>query len=135
MARTMTAQQIPSLGLLFEQTASTTRDEPSPAGGVQVLTPPAIVRTISPMAAGFVLAFLASHNIQVSAQYQEYLVGGLTVLLGGAYYVVASALQSRWHFAGLLLGSTAKPTYTEGRHRKTSIGSTTATSNSPDDRQ
>lgn len=92
---------------------------------------PAVVRTIAPMLAGFVLAFLASHNIHVSAEYQEYLVAGLTVGLGGAYYVVASVLQSRWPLAGILLGSTAKPTY-EGRHRKASISPAPATSDTPE---
>lgn len=96
-----------------------------------MLTPPAIIRTIVPSIVGFILAFLAGHNIHVSADVANYLTGGLTVVLGGAYYVVASALQSRWPLAGLLLGSTAKPTYT-GRHRKASTPDpTTATSDLP----
>lgn len=98
---------------------------------------PALVRTIVPSIVGFVLAFLASHNIHVSAEVQEYLTGGLTVVLGTAYYVVASLLQSRWPLAGLLLGSTARPTYT-GRHRKTSaledLTSANVGSPTPEDR-
>ncbi|MFI0967089.1 hypothetical protein ACH4S8_37745 [Streptomyces sp. NPDC021080] len=94
---------------------------------------PAIVRTISPMIAGVVLAFLAKHNIHVSAEYQGYLDGALPVVLGGAYYLVAAALQSRWPLAGALLGSTARPTY-EGRHRKGQPGPATATSDiTPED--
>lgn len=119
--------------LLSGHTFSATRTEESPAGGVQVLTPPAIVRTIVPSIVGFVLAFLASHNIHVGADVQEYLTGGLTVALGGAYYVVASVLQSRWPLAGLLLGSTARPTYA-GRHRKPSTDPATATPETPEDR-
>jgi hypothetical protein len=91
---------------------------------------------IVPSIVGFVLAALASQNIHVSVEMQEYLTGGLTVLLGTAYYVVISLLQSRWPLAGLLLGSTARPTYT-GRHRKPSASPdpTTATSDTtPEDR-
>ncbi|MFD8648638.1 hypothetical protein [Streptomyces mirabilis] len=93
---------------------------------------PAIVRTIVPSIVGFVLAFLASHGIHVSPDYQEYLVAGLTVALGGVYYVAVSALQTRWPFAGVLLGSTARPIY-EGRHRKAITGPATATSDTPED--
>lgn len=91
---------------------------------------PALVRTIVPMIVGFVLAFLASHNIHASAEFAQNLTGLLTVILGAAYYAVAHLLQSRWPLAGLLLGSTARPTYT-GRHRKTSaLDPATATSDS-----
>lgn len=95
----------------------------------------ALVRTITPMIVGFILAFLASHNIHASAEFTQNLTGLLTVVLGGAYYVVAHMLQSRWPLAGLLLGSTARPTYT-GRHRKTSTPDpATATSDpTPEDR-
>ncbi|MEU9405588.1 hypothetical protein AB0E08_07775 [Streptomyces sp. NPDC048281] len=96
---------------------------------------PAIVRTVVPATVGVILAFFASHNISVSTQWQDWLTAGLTMGLTGLYYVLASLLQSRWPLAGLLLGSTARPTYT-GRHRKTSaIDPTTATSDlSPDNR-
>jgi hypothetical protein len=135
MAMTMTAGQIPLSRALSEHASTTARGEIPPTRGDQVLTPTAVIRTIVPSIVGFLLAFLASHNIHVSADVQEYLTGLLTVALGGAYYVVASALQSRWPLAGLLLGSTARPTYT-GRHRKPSaIDPTTATSDStPEDR-
>jgi xanthosine utilization system XapX-like protein len=87
------------------------------------------------MVVGFVLAFLTSHNVHASAEFEQNLTGLLTVILGGAYYVVAHLLQSRWPLAGLLLGSTARPTYT-GRHRKASaIDPATATSDiAPEDR-
>jgi hypothetical protein len=96
---------------------------------------PALVRTVVPAIVGTALAFLASHNIHVSAEWQDYLTAGLTMGLTGLYYVFASLLQSRWPLAGLLLGSTARPTYT-GRHRKTSTPDpATATSDpTPEDR-
>lgn len=130
-----TAAQIPSAQILSGGTTAWARGEESPAQGVQVLTPPAVIRTIVPSVVGFVLAFLASHNIHVGTDVQEYLTAGLTVALGGLYYIVAAALQSRWPLAGLLLGSTARPTYT-GRHRKPSaLDPATATPDTtPDDR-
>lgn len=96
---------------------------------------PGLVRTVVPTIVGAVLSFLATHDIQVDSTTENALSIALTGVLGGAYWLVADALQSRWPLAGLLLGSTARPTYT-GRHRKTSADPTTATSDtSPDDRQ
>jgi hypothetical protein len=97
-----------------------------------VLTSPAVVRTVVPAIVGTILAFFASHNIHVSTQWEDWLTAGLSMGLTGLYYVLASLLQSRWPLAGLLLGSTARPTYT-GRHRKTSaeLDPTTATSDLP----
>lgn len=135
MGTAVTASRIPFSWVLSGHTCLTARGEKSPARGDTVLTPPAIIRTVVPSIVGFILAFLASHNIHVGADVQEYLTGLLTVALGGVYYIAASALQSRWPLAGLLLGSTAKPTYT-GRHRRTSSPDpTTATSDlTPEDR-
>jgi hypothetical protein len=131
MGTAATAAQILASDTLSGTACGPARDEASPARGVQVLTSPAVVRTIVPSIVGLVLAFLASHNIHVSTEVQGDLTGLLTVVIGGAYYVAASLLQSRWPLAGLLLGSTARPTYT-GRHRKPSaIDPTTATSDSP----
>lgn len=96
-------------------------------------TSPAVVRTVVPAIVGAILAFFASHNISVSTEWQGWLTAGLTTVLTGLYYVLASQLQSRWPLAGLLLGSTARPTYT-GRHRKASaLDPATATSDSPPD--
>jgi hypothetical protein len=135
MGAAPTTAPIPFSWILSGRTCTSARGEESPARGDKVLTPPAIIRTIVPSIVGFILAFLASHNIHVSAEVETYLTGLLTVGLGGVYYVVASALQSRWPLAGLLLGSTARPTYT-GRHRLTSATDpTTATSDpTPEDR-
>ncbi|MGA5598392.1 hypothetical protein ACPCSE_29580 [Streptomyces cellulosae] len=96
---------------------------------------PGLVRTVVPTIVGYVLSFAAMHNITVSVEYVELLSLVLTGVLSGAYWWAVTALQSRWSFAGWLLGSTARPTY-QGRHRKTSEDPATATSDaSPDDRQ
>lgn len=95
---------------------------------------PGLVRTVVPTIVGATGAFLATHNIQLDSATENALSIALTGILGGAYWLGVDALQSRWPLVGLLLGSTAKPTYT-GRHRKTSTDPTTATSDSPDDRQ
>jgi hypothetical protein len=92
---------------------------------------PALPRTVVPAVVGYILATLASHGVQVDGTAENLLTAGLTGILGGAYYITVTAVQSRWPLAGVLLGSTAVPTY-EGRHRKKAIpGPTTATSDSP----
>jgi len=122
--------------LLSADTALAARDEKtlSPARGVTMATP-GLVRTVVPAIVGAALSFAATHNITVPAEWESEISFALTGLLTGVYWLVADALQSRWPLAGLLLGSTAKPTYT-GRHRKTSADPATATSDTPpDDRQ
>ncbi|MFE6000284.1 hypothetical protein ACFQ6C_26045 [Streptomyces sp. NPDC056454] len=96
---------------------------------------PAAARTIAPIAVGAVLTFLATRwGIAVDEGTQEYLVLGLSGVLSAAYYVVVLALESRWPRLGILLGSTARPTY-EGKHRKASFRPATATPGSPEDHQ
>lgn len=93
---------------------------------------PAVVRTIVPVIVGAVLSFFATRGVTVDSTFREALVYVLTAAITGVYYVVLLKLESRWPLAGLLLGSTARPTY-EGRHRKASISPTTAKSDSPGD--
>jgi hypothetical protein len=112
--------------------AGAARDEKSPAQGAHVPTP-ALVRTVVPTLVGAVLSFFATHGIDVSPLAEDALSVGATAVLGGAYYYVASALESHWPVAGLLLGSTARPTYA-AKHRKASIDPASATPDSPDDR-
>ncbi|MGW1436852.1 hypothetical protein ACWD7M_16575 [Streptomyces griseus] len=96
---------------------------------------PAAVRTVAPIVVGAVLTFLATRwGIVVSADTQEYLVLGLSGVLAAAYYVVLLALESRWPQLGILLGSTARPTY-EGKHRRVGSHPAAATPVSPDDHQ
>jgi hypothetical protein len=128
---TRTAQQPPVPSILSCTFSGAARDEKSPARGAHVPTP-ALVRTAVPMLVGSVLSFLATHGIDASA-HTEALSVVFTTVLGGAYYFVASALESRWSVAGLLLGSTARPTYA-AKHRKTSIDPASATPDSPEAR-
>ncbi|MFH8483076.1 hypothetical protein [Streptomyces sp. NPDC018055] len=96
---------------------------------------PAAVRTIAPIAVGAVLTFLATRwGITVNEDTQEYLILGLSGVLAAAYYVVLLALESRWPRLGILLGSTARPTY-EGKHRRASSRPAAATPGSPEDHQ
>lgn len=93
---------------------------------------PAVVRTIVPVIVGAILSFLATRGITVDSNFNEALIFVLTAVITGVYYVVLLKLESRWPIAGVLLGSTARPTY-EGRHRKASISPATATSDTPED--
>lgn len=91
---------------------------------------PAAVRTITPVIAGGIISFFATRGIEVDGAAREYLVFGLTIVITVAYYLIPLALESRWPVIGLLLGSTARPTYS-GRHRKQASPSpATATSDS-----
>ncbi|MFE0490230.1 hypothetical protein [Streptomyces griseoaurantiacus] len=125
-----------SPALLFRAGARAARgDSPLRPLGVTVSSPtPGLVRTIVPAIVGSALSFLAAHHVSVPSDWETPLELGLTGLLGGAYWYAADLLQSRWPAAGLLLGSTARPTYT-GRHRKTSVRPTTATSDLPPEDQ
>lgn len=99
-----------------------------------MLQAPALIRTYVPIVVGALISFLATYNVNVDSTVQAGLVLGLTGLLQAAYYAVVSLLETRWPLAGLLLGSTARPSY-EGRHRKAADpGSAAATSSSPEDR-
>lgn len=136
MAMTAPVAAPPQSLILSVRMTPESRGEKStpPAQGV-IMTAPGLVRTVVPTTVGALLSFLATHGIQVDSTTENALAVGLTGVLGGAYWLVANALQSRWPLAGLLLGSTARPTYT-GRHRKTSADPATATSDtSPEDRQ
>lgn len=91
---------------------------------------PAVVRTVVPVAVGGVVSTLATMNITLDEQMTNLLSAGLTGLFAVVYYVVIHALESRWPSLSLLLGSTARPTYT-GRHRK-GTDPATATPDAPD---
>lgn len=98
--------------------------------GVPVVEIPAVVRTAVPVAVGGVVSALATMNIRLDEAMTNLLSAGLTGLFAVLYYVVAHALESRWPSLSLLLGSTARPTYT-GRHRKGSRPAT-ATPDAPE---
>lgn len=93
---------------------------------------PALVRTAAPIVVAAIVNFLARYNIEVDGTTQEALLYGVSGLVALVYYAVVSKLQDRWPIAGILLGSTARPTY-EGRHRKAITSPATATSDSPED--
>jgi hypothetical protein len=97
---------------------------------------PGVIRTVVPMMVGAFVSFLAMYGIEVSTTTAQALTLGLSGLLGAVYYAVATALESRWPIAGLLLGTTVRPTY-QGRHRReAAVPSTaTATPGSPDYRE
>lgn len=91
---------------------------------------PALVRTAVPMAVGAIASALTTWNIALSDEAEHLLGAGLTGLFGLVYYVALYLLESRWPMVGLLLGSTARPSYT-GRHRK-GLPPATATPGAPD---
>lgn len=95
---------------------------------------PALVRTIVPIAVGVVLSWLATYNVEVSGGTEVLMVQGLTGLLTAIYYTAAYALQSRWPIAGLLLGSTARPSYSS-RRSQASSDPATATPDAPENGQ
>jgi hypothetical protein len=99
-----------------------------------MLQTPAYIRSFALIVVGALINFLTTYNVHLDSGTEQALALGLTGLLTGVYYFAVTLLESRWPLVGLLLGSTARPSYT-GRHRKSvGSGSATATSSSPEDR-
>lgn len=69
------------------------------------------VRTWVPIVVGSFAAWLLSLGVELSAEEQGGLVIGLTGLIVGLYYSLASWLSKKWPWTGFLLGSTRQPTY------------------------
>lgn len=69
------------------------------------------VRTWVPIIVGSFASWLLTLGVEMSAEAQGGLVVGLTGLIVGVYYTVASWLAKKWPWAGFLLGSTRQPTY------------------------
>lgn len=73
-----------------------------------------IIRTITPLIVGSIMAFLISSGIPATEELEMALEGFLTVGATTLYYVVARLLETKlgakW---GWLLGAPTAPTYTE----------------------
>ncbi|WP_454044418.1 hypothetical protein [Cellulosimicrobium sp. Marseille-Q8652] len=74
-----------------------------------------LVRTVVPIAVGFVISWLSLRGIPVEESAQNSLISGLTALITAAYYAAVRALELRWPWFGYLLGTRAEPTY-ERKH-------------------
>lgn len=71
-----------------------------------------LVRTWTPMLAGFVFAWLANLGLDLGPGG----VGVLTAALGGTYYLLARLVERRWpSLTWLLLSSQQPRSYTEGK--------------------
>lgn len=70
-----------------------------------------LIRTITPVIVGLVLAGLAKVNLGISESATTALALSLDAFFIGGYYAAARWLETRWPPLGLLLGSTAQPTY------------------------
>lgn len=70
---------------------------------------PSIVRTLVPIAVGYLASFLLRYGIGVD----EAALAGLTEFLGGlfaaVYYVLIRAVEQRWPKIGVLLGWASTP--------------------------
>ena len=80
----------------------------------------AIIRTLSPMLAGWVLAAIVwaftPLGVAVPGEFRGWLEATIPVVLGALYYVVARWLEARWPKVPWL-GSTRQPLYTEPARR------------------
>lgn len=75
----------------------------------------ALIRTWTPTAAGAALAWLLTIGIELDPDVQAGLIAGLTAVMIAAYYALARALEARWPWLGVLLGSARQPTYAPTR--------------------
>lgn len=71
-----------------------------------------LVRTVVPLAVGWLAAWLAAHGVAVSADAAASLEAGIVVSAAFAYYAGVRALESKWPWVGVLLGVASAPVYT-----------------------
>lgn len=71
-----------------------------------------IIRTVTPIVVGAIIAFFASKGIKLDAQASDSLAVFLQALFTGLYYICVRLLEARFPKAGLLLGSRKTPEYT-----------------------
>ncbi|HLR95689.1 MAG TPA: hypothetical protein VK053_14280 [Jiangellaceae bacterium] len=84
------------------------RQEPPVSNGVLSL-----IRTYVPIVVGALASWLLTLGVEVDAEAQAGLVVAMTGVLQAIYYAAARWAETRWPWLGVLLGSRAKPTYTE----------------------
>lgn len=72
-----------------------------------------LVRTYVPIFVGSFVAYLATKGIELDAQTSASLVVFLTGTIIAVYYGVVRLVEKRFPQAGILLGSTKTPEYTE----------------------
>lgn len=86
-----------------------------------------IVRTLSPMIAGYIVSLLAEWGLDLSGKPTT--AQTIAVVAGIVWYLVARWLERKWpSIGGLMLGSSQQPTYQAietGKHRIASGPGTT----------
>jgi hypothetical protein len=70
-----------------------------------------LIRTLAPMCAGLLIAWLVRQGVSVDDSYEQPLTEILTVAFGAVYYVVARLLERKWPVAGWMLGYPKQPDY------------------------
>lgn len=71
------------------------------------------IRTYVPIVVGSLISWLATRGLEIDPQTGNGLVVFLTGLLIAAYYGIVRLIERKFPQAGVLLGSTKKPEYTE----------------------
>lgn len=73
-----------------------------------------LIRTWTPTLVGAVLAWLAARGMEIDPNDAAAVVSGLTGLFIAGYYLLARIIERKFpSLGGLLLGSKAKPVYTD----------------------
>lgn len=70
-----------------------------------------IIRTITPMVAGFIITWFASKGVTFDEQFRGNLLLILQQLFSALYYIFVRALEAKYPKLGWLLGSPTKPKY------------------------
>lgn len=70
-----------------------------------------IIRVTVAGMVGFVLSLLATHDVQVPAEFADAFNGLATFLLSSAYYIAVRLLSEKFPQVEWLLGVPAKPEY------------------------
>jgi len=73
-----------------------------------------VIRTVTPMVVGFVVAILAARGIEGDAEFKANLFATAQLLVSGVYYVVVRFIEIKYPKFGILLGVAKSPEYTTG---------------------
>lgn len=71
----------------------------------------AVIRTVIPIVAGWVVALLTAANIPVEAEVQAGLIVSLSAIVSSLYYALVAWLERKWSWFGWLLGIARNPIY------------------------
>lgn len=78
-----------------------------------------IIRSVVPIAVGWVVGVLAAANVEIDAETKANLILSISTLAASLYYVLIAWFERRWAWVGWLLGVARNPIYPTAAERHT----------------